>query len=357
VNSALADKVMGCLAASQVASAMGAAVEGWSWRRIRQEHGVLDRMLPYEHYGNGWQRMAGTTEDGIERQRVFLRAIRRAGGRIGPEHVAAVWAEEVDPEQADWCMEPFDRRLIRLARLGLPAVSLGSANPYTDLCSLARSCHPLGLINAMDPEQAWRDVHHVGLVLQQPLGSGLDWAGLVGAVLAVACRPGATFDSALDAGLALAGDRIAREVSRALEVAEAAAAPLDMCEEFDDIYFDRSVPYAFSQANEVVSKAMAVVRACHADPRACIVTGVSFGRDTDCLAATAGGIAGALNGASALPAEWIEQLDAATEANPHTCLRMPVAEMAGMVIDALQAEAGSAGSRSDAVSEALRPIE
>jgi ADP-ribosylglycohydrolase len=84
------DKIMGCLAASQIGSAMGAAVEGWPWQTIRDQHGVLDQLLPYEHYRNGWQRPPGTTEDGIERQRVFLRAIRRVGGRIGPEDVAAV---------------------------------------------------------------------------------------------------------------------------------------------------------------------------------------------------------------------------------------------------------------------------
>ncbi len=30
---------------------MGAAVEGWSWERIQETHGTLDRLLPYEHYG------------------------------------------------------------------------------------------------------------------------------------------------------------------------------------------------------------------------------------------------------------------------------------------------------------------
>ncbi|MHC4787764.1 MAG: ADP-ribosylglycohydrolase family protein, partial [Planctomycetota bacterium] len=174
--SILEEKVLGCLAASQVGSAMGAAVEGWDWRRIQQEHGLLEGFLPYEHYGNGWQREPGTTEDGVERQRVFLRAIRRAGGRFGAEDVAAVWREEVHTEHAEWCMEPFDRRLIRLAKAGVPGCRLGSFNPYSDLVSLSRSCHPIGLVNALSAELAWRDLHHVGLVLQPPAGNGLQWA-------------------------------------------------------------------------------------------------------------------------------------------------------------------------------------
>ncbi len=336
--SVLADKVLGCLAASQIGSAMGAAVEGWDWRRVEKHYGLLDRFLPYEHYGNGWQRMPGTTEDGIERQRVLLRAIRRAGGRIGPDHVAAVWREEVDAEHADWCMEPFDRRLIRLAKAGVPPVRLGSFSPYANLISLARSCHPIGLINAMEPVQAWRDVHEVGLVLQPPLGSGLEWAGLVGAVIAAACAPEVGFEGALQAAMPFADGDVRREIERALSIAERAGEALAMREDFEQHYSGIGVAYAMSHANEIVCKALALVRATGADVRETLVTAVNFGRDTDCLAAVAGGIAGAVSGAEGIPAEWIEQLDRATQANPHTCLRLDVAEMARVVLDGLRRE-------------------
>jgi len=349
----LQDRVFGCLAASQIGSAMGAPVEGWDWRRTQAEYGVLDHFLPYEHYGNGWQREPGTTEDGIERQRVFLRAIRRAGGRIGPEDVANVWQEEVDPEHARWCMEPFDRRLIALARAGVPATRLGSFSPYTDLISLARSCHPIGLINALDPEQAWKDVHHVGLVLQAPAGTGLEWAGLVGAVIAEACRPDADFGEALGAGLSFVGDGTRREVERALDIAAGASEPLDMREEFAQHYGGHGIRYAASHANEIVSKAMAVLSATDGSPRDAIVTAVNFGRDTDCLAAVAGGIAGALNGRADLPDEWVQQLDGATRANPHTCLKLTLHEMTDIVIDGLKSERRAAMKRADALDGAL----
>jgi ADP-ribosylglycohydrolase len=351
--SALQQSVFGCLAASQVGSAMGAAVEGWDWRRVQEQYGYLDRLLPYEHYGNGWQRMPGTTEDGIERQRVFLRAIRRAGGRIGPEDVAAVWREEVDPDHADWCMEPFDRRLIRLARQGVPAVRLGGFNPHTHLVSLARSCHPIGLINALEPAQAWADVHHVGLVLQAPLGDGLDWAGFVAAVIAEACAAEATFEQALEAGLALAGEGIGSEVERALKIADRAEEPLDMREAFAEHYSGVGVVYAMSHANEIVSKAVAVVRATGGSPRQSILAAVNFGRDTDCLAAVAGGIAGALSGGADLPPQWVEQVDEATAANPHTCLKLALAEMSDIVVDGLRAEHDRAARRAEALGELL----
>ena len=340
--SALRDRILGCLAASQIGSAMGAAVEGWDWRAIRDKYGVLEELLPYEHYGNGWLREPGTTEDGIERQRVFLRAIRRAGGRIGPEDVQAVWRDEVDPSHAQWVMEPFDRYVISLPHSDIPAVSIGSFNPHTTLISLARSCHPIGLINALDPERAWRDVHHVGLVLQSPVGNGLDWAGLVAAVIAAACAPDARIDDAIETGLSLVSRAIEDEVRSALEVAQGVASPLELREAFEGRYnITSGIPYAMSQANEIVSKALALATATGGGPRDTVVAAVNLGRDTDCLAAVAGGIAGAISGVGDLPGEWLEQLDRATEANPHTCLKLSLSEMADIVLDGLAAEAES----------------
>ncbi len=351
--SVLSDRAFGCLAASQIGSAMGAAVEGWDWRRIEKEYGRLERLLPYEHYNNGWKREPGTTEDGIERQRVFLRAIRRANGRIAPQDVAAVWAEEVDADEAKWCMEPFDRYLIGLAKAGVPASRVGEFSPYADLISLARSCHPIGLVNALSPERAWKDVHSVGLVLQGSTGSGLDWAGLVAAVIAEGCRPGATLESAMEAGLALADECIQREVRRALDLADEAVEPLDMREPFARYYSGSGVVYAFSHANEIVSKAFAVLKATGGSPRETVVTAVNFGRDTDCLAAVAGGIAGAVSGRGDLPQGWIDQLDRATKLNPHTCLKLSLRQMADIVVDAVRAEKGRMAAYAAELEQAL----
>ena len=54
------------------------------------------------------------------------------------------------------------------------------------------------------------------------------------------------------------------------------------------------------------------------DLKEAIVNAVNFGRDTDCLAAVAGGLAGALSGAASLPGEWIDQVNEATRQDPYT---------------------------------------
>ena len=87
----LQDKFRGCIAGSWIGSAMGAPVEGWPREAIREKHGYLDKLLPYKHYieYTDWQRPAGTTEDGIERQRLIATAIIDAYGDTVGKFVVA----------------------------------------------------------------------------------------------------------------------------------------------------------------------------------------------------------------------------------------------------------------------------
>jgi hypothetical protein len=55
---------------------------------------------------------------------------------------------------------------------------------------------------------------------------------------------------------------------------------------------------------------------------------VNFGRDTDCLAAVAGGLSGALSGVGPLPPEWVAQVDAATREDPYANCRRTIKETA-----------------------------
>ena len=72
---ALREKFFGCIAGCHIGSSMGAAVEGWTYDRIEKEYGTVEKLLPYQHYRNGWTREPGTTEDGVERQKLMITAI------------------------------------------------------------------------------------------------------------------------------------------------------------------------------------------------------------------------------------------------------------------------------------------
>ncbi|HIJ66382.1 MAG TPA: ADP-ribosylglycohydrolase family protein [Candidatus Hydrogenedentes bacterium] len=337
----LGEKFNGCIAGAWVGSAMGAAVEGWPPERIRETYGFLDTLLPYRHYTDrtDWERPAGTTEDGIERQRLMATAIIQKQDRILAHDLVRVWLRDLDPEKMIYKQEPFDRSLLELARAGVPPSELGRLWPFPNVVSVSRASHPLGLINAGDPGGAADDTFEVGKVYFRETAFGLRWAALYNAAVAEACTPGATVASVIETAKrfvhyrAEAGtlyslyDTIEREVAHALALAEKHTDPMAMRDEFYELYRGGDYfNYGQSQANEVVSKGLAIFALSDGNPKDAILTAVNFGRDTDCLAAVAGGLAGALSGAEAIPKEWIDQVDEATSQDPYTNSRRTVEE-------------------------------
>ena len=345
----LKDRFRGCIAASWVGSAMGAAVECWSPEEIKAEHGVLDRLVSYAHYNQDvkWDRMAGTTEDGIERQKLIATAIIEKKDRVLAQEVAAIWVRDIDPAKIVYKQEPFDRGFLALARAGLPASELGQLYLYPNVVSLARSAHPLGLINAGDPRGAADDAFEVGKLYARETAYGLRWAALYVAALAEACRPNASVASVLETAKEFVGyraegqtlyaryDTIEREVDRALELAEKHEDPMEMRDEFSQYYYGGDYfNYGMSQANEIVAKGLAVFAITQGNPKDAIIAAVNFGRDTDCLAAVAGGLAGALSGTDSLPTEWIEQVNTATKQDPYTNNQRTIEETADGLFEA-----------------------
>jgi hypothetical protein len=242
-----------------------------------------------------------------------------------------VWVRDLEPERIIYKQERFDRSLLDLARAGVPPSELGRLWPYPNVVSMARASHPLGLINAGDPQGAADDSFEVGKVYIRETAFGLRWAALYNASIAEACKPGATVESVLDVAKqyvhyrAEAGslyalyDTIEREVDRALELADKYDDPARLRAKFYEHYYGGGyLNYGMSQANEVVSKGLAVFALVRGDPREAILTAVNFGRDTDCLAAVAAGLSGALSGIQAVPGEWVDQVNEATAQDPYT---------------------------------------
>ncbi len=320
---ALRDKFFGCIAACHIGSSMGAVVEGWPYERIESQFGTHDRLRSYQHYGNDWNREPGTTEDGVERQKLMITAIIEKKDRVNAEDVRAIWLRDIKPESAGKVSEPFEATLLAIARSGIPARDLGRYCDYAGLNSFARSCHPIGLINAGDPEGALADVFEVGQLYQTTGSRGLQWAAVTAMSIAAAAKSGATVDSVIGAlhdgarGWTMR-DAIVREIDRGLSLTASCRDFREMRKTFDAVYSGSGMPYAFSYANEVVTKGISIFRMVKGNPKEAILAAVNLGRDTDCLAAVAGGISGALSGGGALPAEWIEQVDRATGMNRYT---------------------------------------
>ena len=346
----LRDKFRGCIAASWIGSAMGAPVEGWPRERIQETYGYLDRLLPYRHYPPEWERPAGTTEDGIERQRLIATAIIEKQDRILALDLVAVWLRDLDPETMAHKQEPFDRSLLEIARAGVPPAELGRMWLHPNQISLGRASHPLGLINAADPRAAADDTHEVGQLYAVRAAPALRWASLYNAAIAEACAPRATVESVIEVARRFAGyraeagsiytqyDSVERLLNHALDLAAKHTDPMAMRDEFYLLYEGGShFVYSMSDAGEIISKGLAIFSLTRADPRQAILAAVNFGRDTDCLAAVAGGLSGALSGMSGIPPEWVAQVNEATRADPYTNSRRTIEETADALFAAFLA--------------------
>ncbi len=333
----LREKFFGCIAGCHIGSSMGAVVEGWPWDRIEREHGTLDRLLPYEHYGNRWVRAPGTTEDGVERQKLMITAILEKQDRVTAEDVRRIWVRDIKPEAPGNVSEPFEGMLLAIAKTSLPAADIGKYCDYAGLVSMARSCHPLGLINAGDVAGAVQDVREVGQLYQTANRRGIRWAEVTVIGIAAATRPAATVESVLAAILEQCDKSVRGEIERGLKLTADCKDFRAMRTKFDAVYSGRGIPYAQSFANEVVTKAVCTFRMTRGNTWDAMKAAVNMGRDTDCLASVAAGMSGALSGAASIPEELIRQVDLATGLNKFTNSKRTLRETADGLYNAFKA--------------------
>ena len=364
----LKDKFYGCVCGAHIGSSMGAIVEGWPWSKVVEAYGVLDKLLPYGEYPDGTKREAGSTEDGVDRQKMMITAIMEKGDRVNAEDVRRIWVRDMNPEAAGTISEPFEGELLKIAKTRVPAREIGRFCDYSGLVSFARACHPIGLINAGDIQHAIEDVMEVGQLYQTANSRGLKWACVTAVSIAAATKPDATVDSVLQAIFDnlderqrvdgrddgwyadYAGVNLVDEIRKALDYTKTCRDFKDMREAFDLHYNGIGQPYNISYANEIVTKGICVFKMTKGVLKDAIIAASNLGRDTDCVAAVAGGISGALTGTSSLPPEWITQVDAATKTLRCTNNRRTMRECADGLYNAFKSRLRKLKANADLMS-------
>ena len=346
----LREKFFGCIAGCHIGSAMGAAVEGKTWQQIEAEHGTLDKLLAYQHYDPKvfkWLREPGTTEDGVERQKLMITAIIEKQDRINAEDLRRAWVDHMNPNAGGIVSEPFEEKLLALAKTTMPAADIGKYCDYSGLVSLSRSCHPIALINAGDIPAAINDVREIGQLYNTANSRGIQWAEVTVVGIAAATKPNATVDSVLNAIFNNCGKADKRfvkdcgilwELKRGLKLTKNCKDFRQMRETFDTLYqCNAGAPYPGSYASEVVTKALCIFKMTKANTWQAVKAAVNLGRDTDCCAAVAAGLAGALSGADSIPEDIIKQLDYATYVNKHTNSQRTLRETSDGLYNAFKA--------------------
>lgn len=336
----LRDKFYGCVVGVHVGSALGAGVELMrDWRKIEERYGgPLQKLVAYEHYGNGWMREPGTTEDGVERQKLMITALIEKQDRINAEDLKAIWVRDMRPDAPGMISEGFEGTLLAMAKAKLPAVDIGKYCDYAGLISMARSCQPIALMNAGDIKAAMNDVYEVGQLYQSPRSYGLNWAAVTAVMVATATKPGATVDSCIGAVYDNCHKNdVVRELDKGLKLTQNAADWKEVRSLMDTIYSGEGIRYAYSYANEIVTRALCIFRVTKANTFESMVAGANNGRDADCIPATAAGYSGALTGPSGVPEEMIRQVDYATTLMKVTNNRRTLRESADGLYEAYKA--------------------
>jgi ADP-ribosylglycohydrolase len=328
----LFEKIYGCEAAGTIGNAMGDVTEGYSWQEIEEKWGFVDRMLPQDKVDRVRQsdtslgpkfvyhahhRPAGTTEDGMERHRLCTSAILKKGGRITVWDLAKTWAEDVDPQKFGYLMGPQDQVIYYAIKAGIPPWEVGRYATWPTLIGTSKMIQPIGMINACNPDQAALDALDVARlkdVRGVPGNYAHEVAAGIAAAVAEALKPDATVDSIIDVAVGQLTEVPRAEVDMGLEWAQ----KVKDWKELRPLYEDKYRGKRISNAVEILSGGLACFYVAKGQPKEAILYATNLGRDTDCKAYIAGGLAGALRGIEEVPAEWVKLVEEVVVHTPYT---------------------------------------
>jgi ADP-ribosylglycohydrolase len=301
--SELIDKIRGALLGGLCGDEIGRPVECLDYQTIAERFGWIDG--PQVRPG----KQAGTDDSALKH--MLCEAIMRAAGAVTPDDWAAVWRERMIPEQF-WV--PVQNAYFRLMVQHVPPDEVGLGTMVSN--SSAMCIAPIGIVNAGNSAAACREALSVARLIHR--GFPLEAAGAVAATVAEALSAGATRDSVVAAACAHlpADSEMIGAIEAGLALARASVSYVDFRAGF---YAELLRPWPHRHAGwsiavdprESVPAALGIFYLANGDPATTILGCANFGRDADTIATIGGAIAGAMHGATSIPASWLEQVTAA----------------------------------------------
>jgi ADP-ribosylglycohydrolase len=334
-DSLLLGTVRGCLYGGAIGDAMGAPAEWKMPSQIRERYGeIVDFVEPWDgpsDIGKG----DGRFTDDTHMTRVLGEIYCAEGAHLDPFR----FAQRVVPLIADeprWLAERGQEMLL-VDRLFYPEkwllmrLRLANADPRLGgvgnmvNCGAAMYASPVGIVNACDPVNAYREA--IEIFSAHQWSYGLEAAAVMAACVAEAFRPGATVDSIVGVALDLAKEGTRRAIEAVVTEARKyddwreAIAPLrEAIRPFDGSAEDgvrdrgnKTDDWAPSRLKSIeeVPVALGFLVVAGGDFEKAIFGAANYGRDNDSIAGMAGAIAGALHGDGAIRPEWVVQVNAA----------------------------------------------
>lgn len=316
------DKVRGAVFGGAIGDAMGGPVSSMTHEAIAARLGRIEGFLPYggasthlapratPYYAH--QPDPGTYTGETRGRNAVCRMILHKSGRVTADDFARVLADDLDP-RAWWPGVMLAHWRIKFE--SVPPRDAGHRNiPGGALGWFS----PIGVVHAGDPFQAYASTFDVCSVMKR--GVERELIAAVSAAVAEGFRGSATVDSVVDAARRYVGDESRRLIDGAVAAARDAAdaeafgavARDSMLHDYEarfQIRQDTRLPAegaASWDAREIVPISLGFVALAKGRPREAIQLAANFGRSAELFGTTAGAIAGALSGASALPGAWID---------------------------------------------------
>lgn len=325
----LQDKVYGCILAGAIGNAMGSPAEGMLYTEVTSTYGgPITTVLQPERL---------ETEDDNQMAMLLVNTYRRLGGRqVTARDFGQTWMESMD-RSGFWlcCRSVYDQ-----IKAGLDPRIAGHWNLVTG--STVMCMEPVGVYHTADPVNAYIDGTMISYMEQR----GLDVlaAAILSASVAEALRATATVDSVLEAALAAAPRTPLTTFDRRHpdNAHDYLALCLEVAGKYDDVLaafpelYDRCLLYHHIDPLELLGLSYAMFRIARGDVRQAAIGGASIGRDADTICGRAAMLAGALNGARAVPSEWVAMVSDATLQSMQRAAADLVALLATTKLPALQ---------------------
>lgn len=334
----LASGVRGCLSGAAIGDALGGPAEGLTPEQIRRRFGgwitglgevvesTAGTRIPPLRKGAG--RVTDDTLLTVALTRVYIRLRRHLSAHDIADALVAELADhpvyvpdmEMETQLVHRVFHAEKFLVLRLRYAHADPREAGVGNMVN--CGAAIYMAPVGIVNAGDPEGAYREAIDVAGAHQWSYGR--EAAGVMAAAVAEALRPGAAHDAVVDAALALARDGTG-EAIRAVTAAarecrgweDAIPRLREAVRSFDSVGEDYRRPDldarrpSRTRAIEELPVALGMVVVAGGRWREAVLGSVNYGRDADSIAGMAGAIAGALEGAEAIPSELEAQVSEA----------------------------------------------
>lgn len=294
----LYEKVYGCLMGGIIGDAMGASVEFWHYKKIKEKFGILT-----EFVGNG-------TDDSLLRL-ILCDVIIKNEGYVDADHWAQGFVDYGEKYEYLYYYTVKNMYFKLKENLVLP-VHAGLDNMPSS--SSAMCISPMGLLNACNPRQAALETFDIAGILHNGAASYCrDAACAMAAAIAEAMKPDATVDSIIEASTKYLHQKSAAQFIKKVEKALNLAKETNDYELFREKYYETELRFSECDSLETVPAALAMFYLANGDAQNSIIYAANFGRDTDTLATMAGSIAGAYQGIQMLRKDWVEQVEKADD--------------------------------------------